>query len=237
MNKNERSLFKRIFPRLALKFPQLALKSDVDNIYAQISDLLEIRDIIGPHVQLGQLREWALSPDALLIILRALQTRSAPQLVEFCAGKSTVAIGAALRAAGAGSLVSFEHDPHFANEIREQIEQIGLQHLVDIRLVAMKRYGPRLGLPEFQSYDLSSADVDFDIALIDGPPVGQYGAASRSVPLDWCIDRLKSSCEIYLDDADRHAERSVIKGSGPVWSGLHVEALCTEKGLLKISRS
>ena len=53
MNKNERSLFKRIFPRLALKFPQLALKSDVDNIYAQISDLLEIRDIIWPHVQLG----------------------------------------------------------------------------------------------------------------------------------------------------------------------------------------
>src|SRR5260221_7046327 len=87
-------------------FFSLAKKSDLDNLYNQLSALMEVKEIIGPRLLLGPMRSWSLSPDALLIFLRDLTARTAPQVVEFGAGESTIAIAAALRAGGSGHLLS-----------------------------------------------------------------------------------------------------------------------------------
>ncbi|MFW6028601.1 MAG: hypothetical protein ACOC9Q_03670, partial [bacterium] len=92
-------------------FGRFATKADIDNLYRQLDSLLEIRDVIGPGLPVGPLRGWALSPDALALILREVISRDEANVVEFGAGGSTIAIAAALKAAGTGSLISIEHDP------------------------------------------------------------------------------------------------------------------------------
>ncbi len=230
-----RSRFHRYFDR---RFEPLARKSDLDNIYAQFASLLNIRDIIGPDVvALGPLRGWAISPDSLEIILRDLHPRNAPKVLEFGAGESTIAISAMLKRMGCGSLITVEHDVYFAEKIIGRIKKTDLQMYSTIQIVPMRKYGTRLGLPEFTSYDLSDVDVDFDLALIDGPIMHQFGAATRSVPLDWCVNRLRNDCVIYLHDAARSEEASIVKGSKNKWLNVDLEMIGTEKGLLRLGRT
>ena len=157
-------------------------------------------------------------------------------MVEFGSGKSTIAIAAAIRAAGGGSLATIEHDSHFANTMQKRIVEARLKDFVDLRVVQMRKYEPRFGLAEHESYDLTSLDVDFDVALIDGPPVSQFGVATRSVPLDWCVARLDGDRVVYLDDAARDAEQKAIQCSKYDLSDFNVEMIDTEKGLLRLRR-
>lgn len=230
MNRHIRSLIDGVFG-------PFARKADVENCYAQIAALIEIRDIVGPGVPLGPFRGWAISPDALLTVLRDVVACNSPRVVEFGAGESTIAIAGALRAAGAGSLVTIEHDARYVQTISARLEKLGLLDYVTISLVPMRQYESRLGLAAFSSYDLGELNVDFDVALVDGPVTGQFGEATRSVPLDWCVGRLQGERVVYLDDAGRAAEASVIRASKQRWVGLDVDMIETEKGLLRLRSS
>jgi predicted O-methyltransferase YrrM len=216
-------------------FGGFARKSDVDNLYGQLSSLLEIREIVGPGVPIGPLRKWALSPDALLVILREVTTRSNPRVVEFGAGGSTIALAATLRAMGSGSLTTIEHNEDFAKGIAKRLDQSKLLDYATIRTVPLIDYGPRLGFPAFRSYDLKDQELDFDVALVDGPIVPVFGPATRSVPLEWCVARLAGQRVVYLDDASRAAEQTVLDASKLIWQDVETELIRTEKGLARIS--
>ncbi|MEJ0067167.1 MAG: hypothetical protein WDM85_18620 [Caulobacteraceae bacterium] len=79
--------------------------------------------------------------------------------------------------------------------------------------------------------------MPFDVALIDGPITASFGAATRSVPLDWCVARIAPDGAVYLDDADRVEERMVVDGSRAAWPGMEVDRLHAEKGLVRLRRS
>jgi predicted O-methyltransferase YrrM len=211
----------------------IARRSDIDNLYTQVSALLEIRRLVGPDAPLGMLRGWAISPDALLIVLNEIAARTSARVVEFGAGESTLAIAGFLKTAGGGSLTTVEHDEAFAAEVRRRANRAGLDDHVRIVHVPLRGFGPRLSLPAFSSYDLAALDADFDVALVDGPPLA-LGEAARSVPLDWCVRRLAGDRVVYLDDAFRPAESRIVAESRQGWTGVTVRTLATEKGLLEM---
>jgi len=213
----------------------LATKADLDNLYLQLSSLMEIRNIIGPGVPLGPLRGWALSPDALLMILRDIMTRKVPRVLEFGSGESTIAIAASLRAVGSGTLTSIEHDADFAAAVGRRLNDLKLADHVDQRVVPLSSYESRFGLPAFKSYDLTRQTGDFDIALVDGPITPRFGAATRAVPLEWCLTRLSAQNAIYLDDAARWQERSVVDGLAGSFPAVEINFIATEKGLYRLA--
>ncbi len=210
---------------------RLATKADIDNLYTQLSCLLEIREIIGRSTPLGPLRGWALSPDALLIVLRDVMARSSPRILEFGSGESTVAIAAALKMQGSGSLVTVEHDATFLASLRQRLQRLDLAQRVELHTVPIAAYEPRFGLPAFKSYDLTELTTDFDIALVDGPITHQMGAGARSVALEWCLARLKSRSAIYLDDAARLEESAIVDALRAAWPKVSFESVPSEKGL------
>lgn len=213
----------------------LAHKSDLDNLYSQFAALLEVKGLVGANVPLGPLRVWALSPDAMTLVLREVADRKAPNVVEFGAGESTIAIAAVLRNAGAGSLTTIEHDDRFAAVIRERLERCDLADRVEVRTVLSREYETYKGFPRFISYDLSGLELEFDVALIDGPIVGQFGSNTRAVPTDWCLERLADKAAAYLDDAARPGEAEIIAAVKRDRPGLMAELIETEKGLCKFS--
>ncbi|MBL8908555.1 MAG: class I SAM-dependent methyltransferase [Rhizobiales bacterium] len=217
-------------------FGRFAKKSDIDNLYRQLSALSEIRDLVGPKIPIGPLRGWALSPDALLTVLRDIAGRHEPRVVEFGSGESTIAIAAALRNSGAGSLVTIEHDEKFGAGIVARLNRLDLQGYVDFRFVPLRDYDGFGGFRPFRSYDLSNEDHQFDVALIDGPITDLFGDATRSVPLKWSLSRLTGGSNIYLDDAARSGERTIarqLRESGEVILEEHIDC---EKGLLRLWR-
>jgi precorrin-6B methylase 2 len=228
---------KKYFLSLLDRLNSLARKSDVDNVYTQIAALLEIRDFVGPGVPLGPFRGWAMSPDSLLFILRDVLARKAARVVEFGTGESTIAIAAALKAAGAGSLTAIEHNPRFAEYVFARIEKCTLEQYADIRVVPIRKYDLRPSFLEFSSYDLADFEVDFDVAVVDGPIVGEFGSATRIVPIEWALKRLRGEGAVYLDDASREDELHIIQTSIVGRSGLDVTTLETEKGLLRLRHS
>ena len=120
-------MFRALFDRLNV----LARKADVDNIYTQLAALMEIRTVVGTSVPLGPFRGWAMSPDALLHVVRDVTARQAPRVIEFGAGESTIAIAAALKAGGSGSLVSIEHDAGIAAAIAARLAKDGFAVIVN----------------------------------------------------------------------------------------------------------
>jgi hypothetical protein len=85
------------------------------------------------------------------------------------------------------------------------------------------------------SYDLSSLELEFDVALIDGPIAGEFGIETRAVPVDWCVARLARGAVAYLDDAARPGEVEVIAAVKQDRPELIAEIIQTEKGLCKFS--
>ncbi|MCP4309300.1 MAG: class I SAM-dependent methyltransferase [bacterium] len=225
----------RIRSLLDRMFSGLARTSDVENVYRQLSALMEVKEIIGPGVMLGPLRGWALSPDALLIILHDIVERKSPRVVEFGSGESTVAIAAALRMAGGGFLVSIEHNAEFGAEVEGKLKRRGLEDLVDLRTVPLRRYEGWAGFVSFESYDLEGHDSEFDVAIVDGP-IATFGAATRGVPVEWAVTRLKDDGAIYLDDASRSDEWELVDRMQALLRDTDREWIDCEKGLLRLTR-
>jgi predicted O-methyltransferase YrrM len=226
---------KFIRSKLDAYFAPFARKSDIDNLYAQLAALIEIKGLTGPQASIGPLRGWALSPDALVTVLREVVRRDAPQIVEFGASESTLALAATLKNGGSGSLTTIEHDADFAGKIQNRLRDYGLSDRVNFLTLPMREYESHRGLSKFMSYDLSRLDLDFDVALIDGPIAGQFGVHTRVVPLEWCAARLKSGGVVFLDDTSRPGETEIIGIVKKLQKRLATEFLDTEKGLCRLT--
>jgi len=224
-----RSLVERLFSNFATK-------RDLDNLFVQLSAVMELKQFIGPELLIGPFRDWALSPDALLIVVRDILSRRDCRVLEFGAGESTIAIAATLRKLGAGRLMTVEHDPQFARQIDDRLRQARLEQNARICVAPLKEYRGFHGFPPFHSYDLSSIDSEaaFDVALIDGP-ISTHGPATRAVPLAHCIEMMTEDCVVYLDDAARAGEQSVLRHFSKTTPKVAFTYLRTEKGLARLS--
>ncbi|MGH9416993.1 MAG: class I SAM-dependent methyltransferase [Terriglobales bacterium] len=174
-------------------------------------------------MNLGPLRHWALSPDALLEILRDISARNGPRVIEFGAGESTLAIAAPLCRMGGGSPLTVEHNPDFAAAVQRRVERQGLADRTRAVIPPMRNYPPWHGLPAFRSYDLGGLDEQFEVALVDGTIVAEFGNATRAVPLIWCLERPQNGASIFLDDANRPPERAIAKALRLDWTALEIE--------------
>jgi hypothetical protein len=101
----------------------------------------------------------------------------------------------------------------------------------------MSEYKSFAEFPTFVSYDLCGIDESFDVALVDGPIVYQFGDGTRIVPVSWCLERLKEGRAVYLDDAHRPQEKAVIAAIKKSRPDIEVELTDTKQGLCKFTTS
>ncbi len=205
-----------------------------DNLYDQIAGMMQIQSALNGGIVLKPLRRWALSPDAMAVILADLQERTRPHVVEFGCGQSTVVFAAWVKHRG-GRVTSYEHDPAYADVIRKQLDACGLSGHVELRIVPLVDQPPAGGLPPSKSYALPDDRDGIDVALVDGPPYWA-GEAGRYYPLKWSAEPLNPGGHAYLDDAARGPEQRIVAAIKTTTAGLVAAELQAEKGLVKLAR-
>ncbi len=205
-----------------------------DNLYDQVAGMLQVQAALAGGPVLKPFRHWALSPDAMALMLADLQERVDPHIVEFGCGQSTVVFASWVRQRG-GRVTSYEHDPLYADAIRKQLTACGLSAHVDLRLVELVDQPAVDSLPASRSYALPADGDGIDLALIDGPPYWA-GEAGRYYPLRWSTDRLNAGGAAYLDDAARGPERRIVQALCAALPGIAAAEVRAEKGLVRISR-
>ena len=233
-----RAALVRLFDRVRERFlvgvaRQEKVDQLFDNFYDQVAGLIQIQSALGGGPVLKPLRHWALSPDAIATILADLQERQQPSIVEFGCGQSTVVFASWVKRHG-GRLTTFEHDPHYAELIRRQLDACGLSAHVTVRVVPLIDHDGAGPLPPSKSYDLPPDLDGFDVALVDGPPYWA-GEAGRYHPLKWAVDRLNPGGAAYLDDAARPPEQRIVAALKAAAPGITTSDMRAEKGLVKVT--
>src|SRR4051812_31376407 len=104
----------RLFDRVRERFlVGVATEEQVDRIYErlydQIAGMMQIQAALAGGPVLKPLRLWALSPDAMALLLADLQERVNPHVAEFGCGQSTVIFASWMTRHG-GRITSYEHD-------------------------------------------------------------------------------------------------------------------------------
>ena len=213
------------------------MTKDLRAQYEQIQAAINLFAVTRVDAPVPPLRGWAVSPDALLLLVGEL-LRSRPALVVECgSGSSTLWLALAIKQHGlATRIVSLEHDPAFKLQTEQLLERHGVDALAEVRLAPLVQSG--LTNHETPWYDQSATDdlVGIGLLFIDGPPEAT-GPLARYPALPLLFDRLTPDAVVLLDDAGRQGERSAVASWLDAFPDLEAEHIQSEKGTAILRRA
>jgi hypothetical protein len=157
----------------------------------------------------------SLRPFCLVHILNDIIVNRRQTILEFGAGISTIMIGRLIKRNGLpAKLVSVEHDPKWIGAMRSYIVREELEDVVEI--IHAPLTACHLSTHFNLWYDTSVLDYEladsYDMVIIDGPPAWEENKQEARFPaLPYIFDRLSGHSSVYLDDANRAGERSIIE--------------------------
>lgn len=188
---------------------QKKLKAGLASLVNVISILPEL-DIKGtvpafPH------QGFEITGEEAAFLFHLVRRHRPKLLLELGSGSSTVLFAAALRANGAGRVISVEHDAAHARHTKELLEQAGLSdrvELLDAPLVEIEVNGRK-----FQWYDLGrrleTLGEKIDFLFVDGPP-GKMQSLSRYPALPILMPHLSPRALVFVDDGAREDEMKMV---------------------------
>jgi predicted O-methyltransferase YrrM len=226
-----------VFAALAA-FVSITTLREVRQSASRLEALQAVHAVLRPSAPMPPYRPWAASPQLVRQIVTAIFERRPKLVVELGSGTSTLWIAEALRAVGAGRVISVDHEARFA---RATEDALALRKLGDVATVV---HAPLAALPlddqTWRWYDprafLPLIDADVDLVIVDGPP-GKLQARSRYPALSILWKHLAPSALVILDDAARRHERAIAR----LWTAAHPELTLTElphgKGIALFERT
>lgn len=158
----------------------------------------------------------SLRPYCLLYIINDILANNRESIIEFGAGVSTILLARLVRANSLKTrILAIDHDHHWTEKTRSRLQEEGLRECVDLV------YAPLCATPmavdgsawyDEQLIEDSIGSRTFDLVLIDGPPAWEKSKGKARYPaLPFVHKRLRRDSAIYIDDAHRSGERSVME--------------------------
>lgn len=161
----------------------------------------DVLDRVGSH------EEWVVSARMADLLTRLVEDLRPQRILEFGAGRSSLALAAALQTAGGGRLTSVEHEPAYSAEAWKGIVQFDK---VDARMLTSPlglRLSRRGLLHEYVQIDRELKDRGpYDFVFIDAPPGYMGRDTALLVAMPWLI----AGAIVVLDDAARQAEKTAV---------------------------
>lgn len=221
--------------RILRKLEELRVERDVHaiNEFRQQAAFFQLHAFLAPVYPLPPMRDWAISPDFALLLVRLIHERKPARIVEFGSGSSTLICSYCLQRLGAGEVISIDHDAGFAQKTRDDLRMHGLSDWEDVRVAELE--ASQYLDDAQQPIDWYAADVvanvpdGVDLVIVDGPPAKNKSLA-RYPALPAIRDRLSAGATLLLDDADRREEREVLARWYREIPALRVTQEFTEKG-------
>ena len=174
----------------------------------------------------------------LLRVVDELLTRQPKLVVECGSGASTVWLALVIREFGLPTrVVALEHDEHFAEITRGQLEHHGVSEHAEVRIAHLSDVP---GLPDHPTpwYDVAAVEdlADIGLLFVDGPP-GDTGKLARLPAVPVLQEQLADDCTIVLDDHHRSEEQAVVDQWREMLDDFDYEVLDGDKGAAVLSRT
>ena len=153
-------------------------------------------------------------PGLLSCLVNDLKINRRRSIVEFGSGVSTLVVAQALDPA-CQSMISFEHDPGWAELVQEQLVRLDLSERCSVVHAPLEKCAISIDGSTWYDTDIIQDTVrsrEVDVVVCDGPPAyarGRHMARYPAVPVmqEFLSDRFS----VYLDDIDRSGEREIVK--------------------------
>jgi len=226
-----RAFQRHMYRSLDERIPQLLTREITTQLHTHFRQGEALNGLVlelGITRSLPATRGWAASPDFLReLTLHALHAH--PKVIAECgSGVSTVVLARCVQMNQAGHVYSLEHLAEHAEKTRRELERQGLQDWATVLTAPLRSY--ELHGEPYSWYSTEQfPSVGLDMLVIDGPPIGTSPLARYPAgPL--LFDRLNSPATIFLDDADRQDERTILQRWAGEFPELNQENRPCEKG-------
>lgn len=179
-------------------------------------------------------RGWAASPDFLRELARhASQAR--PRVIAECgSGVSTLILARCAQMNTIGHVYSLEHLAEHADATRKELERHGLTEWATVVTAPLRSY--ELHGQSYAWYSIEQLPAfEVNMLVIDGPPI-DTGHLARYPAGPLMFGYLSSSALVFLDDADRPDERTILQRWADEFHDLIQEHRGCEKGCAVLSK-
>ncbi|TXL62320.1 class I SAM-dependent methyltransferase [Aeromicrobium terrae] len=208
-------------------------QSTFEQVQATIN-LFTLADVKAP---VPPMRGWAVSPDALNILVQEMLVVRPSVVVECGSGVSTLFLALTAKQVGLDvRIVALDHDAEYAGKTNRMLALHGVDDIAMARFAAIEPVSTDDG--ERPWYALSAIEdlTDIGLLFIDGPPKATAPLARYpALPQLW--DRLAPDSSIVLDDTNRQDEQEIIERWTASHQELSIEEFSTEKGMHVLRRS
>ncbi|WP_111307927.1 class I SAM-dependent methyltransferase [Confluentibacter sediminis] len=158
----------------------------------------------------------SLRPFCLNHILNDIVINNRKNIIEFGSGISTILIGRLIKKNNLDtSIISIEHDLEWSQKLSQLLSNENLDGVVSVLHCPLEECKLALDNNLWYSTEILDSVTEsktFDMIIVDGPPAWiQSKGRSRYPAFPYMIDKLDENYSIYLDDAMREGEQSIIK--------------------------
>lgn len=181
---------------------------------AQTQDHSAILALVQPRLPLPTMNNAAMTPDALMPIVRVVLTDRPRTILELGAGVSTLALGYLLeRLDYGGRIVSVENHKDYFDYMTDLVTRHGLERTITLVYAPLRATAVRTATRHTQQpwYDFAY-DADrwglIDLLIVDEPP-GTLVSQSRYPALPQLHRFLSPTAKVVLDDARRADETAI----------------------------
>jgi predicted O-methyltransferase YrrM len=202
-------------------------------LFSQLQALHALERRLQLPRALPAMRGWAGSPDFLLALADELLERQPTTVLECSSGVSTVVAARCMQLNGRGHVYSLEHEAEYATKTRQLLAQYGLSEWATVVNAPLTNGA---GAPWYSLDSLPNDLPPVDVLVVDGPPAA-IAPLARHPALPRLMPRLAPSFCVFLDDADRQAEKTTVEQWKREFPSLQLTRIPSEKGLAVLRRA
>ncbi len=176
------------------------IKKEIRKTFRQLEALQNLSAMLPVGDVLPATREWAASPDLLLVLVDLVITERPSLIVECGSGVSTLWLALTMRRFGIdGQVIALDHDPAFGGKTRDFLARHGVCDLAEVRDAPLESFSLD---GETYSWYARRAWEDLkgiDLLFVDGPPA-TTGHQARYPALPLLSGSLSPVATVVLDD-------------------------------------
>ena len=204
-------------------------------VVSQVDSLLTLQEAVPELQFLSHPVGWTANLDLLREIAEKVHSNRPGVVVELGSGLSTIYMATIMKSIGVGSVLSFDHDPAYAEKTRTELARRGLSEIA--RVVTVDLVEQTVNGDTYRWYNISREPLPdvIDMLVVDGPPLKTQKLA-RYPALPMFDKNLSDKAVVILDDANRPDEATIVA----LWKQQHGSFSCETrfgaKGLAVFTR-
>ncbi len=176
------------------------LKKEIRQTFRQLEALQNLNAMLPASAALPATREWAASPDLLLILVDLVVTERPSLVVECGSGASTLWLALAMRRSGIdGKIIALDHEPVYGGRTREFLARHDVSDLAEVRDAPLERFDVDGQAYQWYARQAWEDLAGVDLLFVDGPPA-TTGHNARYPALPLLSKALSPVATAVLDD-------------------------------------